>query len=61
MGVLLMMGGGAVIIGKNILLIYFMFQAIWNSLEGSYFFVEKLIILVEWGNPPYPPWKIPPK
>ena len=31
---------------------YFMFQAIWNSLEGYYFWVEKIIILVEWGRPP---------
>ena len=38
-----------VIMGKNIVLLYFMFQAIWNSLEGSIILVEKLSILVEWG------------
>ena len=36
------------------ILFYFMFQVIWNRLEGYYFVVEKLIILVEWGRPPPP-------
>ena len=44
--------------GENILLFYFLFQTIWNSLE-EYFFVEKLIILVEMGRPTLPPLKIP--
>ena len=47
--------------GGNTLLFYFIFQAIWNSLEGYYLLVEKIIILVEKGTPLSPPWKIPAK
>ena len=36
--------------GGDILLFYFMFQAIWNSL-WDIIFGGKLIILVEWGRP----------
>ena len=46
--------GVVVIMGRNILLFYFMFQTIYNSLEEHYFFGEKLIILVERGRPPLP-------
>ena len=44
-----------VIMGTNILLVYFMFQAIWNSFEGYFFLLDKFIILVEWGRPSLPP------
>jgi hypothetical protein len=34
------------------ILLYFMFQTIWKSLEGYYLCVEKLIILAKRGIPP---------
>ena len=48
--------GGEVTIGKFLLLFIFMFQAILSCLKDS-FFVVKIIILMEWVDPPSLRWK----